>query len=48
MAMRAIDLLMDGKRRTDVGRAAAACVRERFCTERIVPQYEHCYQHALS
>ena len=40
MAERAIELLTDGQRRTDMGQAAAAVVRTRYCTDRIVPLYE--------
>ena len=43
MVERAITLLTDGQRRTDMGRAAAAVVRTRYCTDRIVPLYEEVY-----
>ena len=43
MASRAIDLIRDTPRRVAMGRAAAAMVRERYCTARIVPLYEEAY-----
>ena len=47
MAERTIELLSDGQRRTDMGRAAADVVRTRYCTDRIVPLYEAAYQEVL-
>ena len=46
MAAHAIRLLRDDARRREMGRAAAQIVRERYCTERIVPLYEEAYEHA--
>lgn len=48
MAERAIELLTDGRRRTQMGRAAAEVVRTRYCTERIVPLYEGVYREVLN
>jgi hypothetical protein len=47
MAERAIALLRDPAKRRDVGRAAARVVRERFCADVIVPQYEAVYSSVL-
>lgn len=47
MAERAIGLLTDDARRRAMGREAARQVSERFCEERIVPQYEACYRRLL-
>ena len=47
MAERAIELLTDGQRRTDMGAAAADVVRTRYCTDRIVPLYEAAYRDVL-
>jgi glycosyltransferase involved in cell wall biosynthesis len=47
MADHAIRLLHDRPRRLAMGRRAAELVRERFCTERIVPLYEGAYERAL-
>jgi N-acetyl-alpha-D-glucosaminyl L-malate synthase BshA len=44
MADRAVGLLSDETRRREMGAAAAANVGERFCADRIVPQYEACYR----
>jgi L-malate glycosyltransferase len=46
MAAHAIALLRDGERRREMGRRAAALVRENYCTERIVPLYEAAYDQA--
>ncbi|HXH05685.1 MAG TPA: N-acetyl-alpha-D-glucosaminyl L-malate synthase BshA [Vicinamibacterales bacterium] len=43
MADVAVRLLGDAALRREVGSRAAATVRERFCTERIVPMYERVY-----
>jgi N-acetyl-alpha-D-glucosaminyl L-malate synthase BshA len=48
MAARGIALLADAELRARIGRAAAAHVRERFCAELIVPQYEQCYRDLLA
>jgi glycosyltransferase involved in cell wall biosynthesis len=40
MAARGIAVLTDPALRTAIGRAAADVVRTRYCTERVVPQYE--------
>ncbi len=48
MAERGIALLADAELRGRIGRAAAAHVRERFCAELIVPQYEQCYRDLLA
>jgi N-acetyl-alpha-D-glucosaminyl L-malate synthase BshA len=48
MAARGIALLADAELRGRIGRAAAAHVRERFCAELIVPQYEQCYRDLLA
>jgi hypothetical protein len=39
---------VDAALRARIGRAAATSVRERFCTELIVPQYEQCYRDVLA
>ena len=43
MAQRAIDLLTDPDRLRQMGRAAAEHVRNKWCAEIVVPQYEACY-----
>jgi N-acetyl-alpha-D-glucosaminyl L-malate synthase BshA len=43
MTQRAIELLGDDARRRRMGRAAAERVRNRWCADAIVPQYEACY-----
>jgi N-acetyl-alpha-D-glucosaminyl L-malate synthase BshA len=48
MAARALEVLADADLRARIGRAAAAEVRARFCTERIVSQYEQCYHDVLA
>jgi L-malate glycosyltransferase len=48
MAERGIALLGDADLRARIGRAAAAHVRERFCADLIVPQYEQCYRDVLA
>jgi N-acetyl-alpha-D-glucosaminyl L-malate synthase BshA len=48
MAERGIAVLADADLRARIGRAAAARVRERFCADLIVPQYEECYRDALA
>jgi L-malate glycosyltransferase len=47
MAARGLELLRDADRRSEMGRTAAAIVRDRYCTARIVPLYEEAYRHAL-
>jgi N-acetyl-alpha-D-glucosaminyl L-malate synthase BshA len=47
MADRAISLLCNENRRTNMGRAAAEVVRVRYCTERVVPMYEDAYRTML-
>lgn len=47
MARRAIELLVDPSARSAMGLAAAESVRTRFCTDRVVPLYEQCYQTVL-
>jgi N-acetyl-alpha-D-glucosaminyl L-malate synthase BshA len=47
MAERGVALLADPGLRDRIGRAAAARVRERFCADLIVPQYEQCYRDVL-
>src|SRR5437867_5488112 len=48
MAVRGIAVLSEPDLLARIGRAAAADVRTRFCTERIVSQYEQCYQDVLA
>jgi N-acetyl-alpha-D-glucosaminyl L-malate synthase BshA len=48
MAARGLAVLSDPDLRARIGRAAAADVRTRFCTERIVSQYEQCYRDVLA
>ncbi len=43
MADRAVELLSDRSRREAMGRAAAEMVRNRYCTDRVVPLYEAAY-----
>jgi len=47
MTARGIAVLSDPDLRSRIGRTAAADVRARFCTERIVSQYEQCYRDVL-
>jgi N-acetyl-alpha-D-glucosaminyl L-malate synthase BshA len=47
MAERGVAVLTDKARGAVVGRAAAEVVRSRFCTERVVPQYEAAYRAVL-
>ena len=47
MTERALEVLLDAELRDRIGRSAAARVRERFCADAIVPQYEQCYRDAL-
>jgi N-acetyl-alpha-D-glucosaminyl L-malate synthase BshA len=44
MAETAIRVVKDKELSKQIGRAAAAVVSERFCTERIVPMYERLYE----
>ena len=44
MAERGIALLTDAGLRESIGRRAAQIVRERYCTELVVPQYEAEYR----
>jgi L-malate glycosyltransferase len=44
MAERVVGLLTDETRRREMGLEAARQVSERFCEDRIVPQYEACYR----
>jgi L-malate glycosyltransferase len=46
MASHAVNLLRDNATRREMGERAARFVRENYCTERIVPLYEHAYEHA--
>jgi N-acetyl-alpha-D-glucosaminyl L-malate synthase BshA len=46
MASYAVHLLRDRTMRREMGRRAAAFVREEYCTERIVPLYEQAYERA--
>src|SRR5207248_3149227 len=48
MADRGTAVLVDPELRARIGRAAATSVRERFCTELIVPHYEQCYRDVLA
>ncbi len=48
MAQHARELIEDPGRGKAMGRAAAEMVRTRYCTERIVPLYEHAYDEVLS
>jgi N-acetyl-alpha-D-glucosaminyl L-malate synthase BshA len=48
MAERIVALLADDELRTRMGAAAAADVRQRFCADVIVPQYEACYRDLLA
>ena len=47
MAERAIEVLADPARRSQIGHAAAEWVRSRFCAEAIVPQYAEYYREVL-
>ena len=47
MVERVVALLTDPALRQKIGRSAAATVRERFCTDLIVPQYEEFYRSVL-
>ena len=47
MAARGAELLADDALRLRIGRAAAARVRERFCSDLIVPVYEQWYRDVL-
>jgi len=48
MAMSAIDLLTDDAKRRRMGDEARRVVGERFCSEKVVPQYEAYYDRILS
>ena len=48
MADRGVSLLTDGALKARIGRAAAASVRERFCADLVVPEYERCYHDVLA
>ena len=48
MTERALEVLLDAELRDRIGRSAAARVRERFCADAIVPQYEQCYRDVLA
>jgi N-acetyl-alpha-D-glucosaminyl L-malate synthase BshA len=48
MAERGVRLLTDRAERQRMGRAAAQVVRTRYCTDRIVPQYESAYEALLA
>ena len=48
MASHAVQLLRDDNTRRAMGRRGADLVRENYCTERIVPLYEHAYERALA
>jgi L-malate glycosyltransferase len=47
MAERGVAVLSDPGLRASIGRTAAEMVRERYCTGRVVPQYEAEYQRVL-
>jgi N-acetyl-alpha-D-glucosaminyl L-malate synthase BshA len=48
MAASAVAVLTDATLRDRIVRAAARQVRERFCTDRVVPMYERCYAEVLT
>ncbi|ODS55122.1 MAG: N-acetyl-alpha-D-glucosaminyl L-malate synthase BshA [Acidobacteria bacterium SCN 69-37] len=48
MAARSVELLRNPALRQHIGRAAAADVGRRFCTDIVVPQYERFYDEVLS
>ncbi len=48
MADLCVDLVVDDHKRLTMGRAAAASVREAYCTPRVVPLYEQAYERAVS
>jgi N-acetyl-alpha-D-glucosaminyl L-malate synthase BshA len=47
MADRGVAVLSDPQWRASIGQAAAEVVRTRYCTDRVVPQYEAQYQSVL-
>jgi len=47
MADRGVSILTHAERRQEIGRAAAADVRRRFCTSIVVPKYEAYYDKVL-
>ena len=47
MARYAIDLLSDESKLREMGKAARAAAQSRFCTSRIIPQYEEFYRRVL-
>ena len=47
MAMRAIELLSDEKRLREMGKLARFEAQSRFCSTKIIPQYEKFYQRVL-
>jgi glycosyltransferase involved in cell wall biosynthesis len=47
MARYAIDLLGDDSRLQAMAKAARAAAQSRFCTSRIIPQYEDFYRRVL-
>jgi glycosyltransferase involved in cell wall biosynthesis len=48
MADRGIELLLDAGLRSRITRSAATLVRERFCADVVVPQYEAYYREVLA
>ena len=47
MARYAIDLLSDESKLRDMGKASRAAAQSKFCTSRIIPQYEDFYRRVL-
>ena len=47
MARYAIDLLSDDSKLREMGKAARAAAQAKFCTSRIIPQYEEFYRRVL-
>jgi glycosyltransferase involved in cell wall biosynthesis len=47
MAAYAIDLLSDDSKLEAMGKAARCAAQARFCTTRIIPQYENFYRRVL-
>jgi glycosyltransferase involved in cell wall biosynthesis len=48
MAERALEVLSDETRRREMGKRGRESARRRFCTSKIIPQYEAYYRRILA
>jgi glycosyltransferase involved in cell wall biosynthesis len=48
MAQRAIEILADDQRRVEMGRQGRESAKARFCSDKIIRQYEEYYRKILS